>query len=61
MDPHRGRDYVEVMDAHHQALLAGDLGYLDPTSGLFVQTARALWDRGACCGQGCRHCPFIDR
>ena len=61
LDPHRRPDYVAVMDAHHQALLAGDAGYLDPASGLFVQTARTLWDRGACCEQGCRHCPFVDR
>lgn len=43
------------------ALLAGEPGYIDPTSGLFVQTARTLWERGACCGQGCRHCSFVDR
>jgi hypothetical protein len=61
LDPRRGREYVAVMDAHHRALLAGDMGYIDPTSGLFVQTARTLWDRGSCCDQGCRHCPFVDR
>jgi hypothetical protein len=61
LDPRRGPDYVAAMDAHHAALVAGDAGYLDPTSGLFVQTARSLWDRGACCEQGCRHCPFVDR
>jgi Family of unknown function (DUF5522) len=54
-------DYVEVMDAHHRALLNDEAGYLDPTSDLFVQTARTLWDRGSCCGQGCRHCPFAAR
>jgi hypothetical protein len=54
-------DYVAIMDAHHQALLAGDAGYLDPTTGLFVQTARTLWNRGNCCEQGCRHCPYIER
>lgn len=57
----RRPDYTEVMDAHHQAILDGEAGYLDPTSGLFVQTARTLWDRGRCCEQGCRHCPFICR
>ena len=30
-------------------------------SGLFVQTARTLWNRGDCCEQGCRHCPFVER
>ena len=61
LDPRRGTEYVAVLDAHHAALLAGDAGYLDPISGLFVQTARTLWDRGACCEQGCRHCPFVYR
>jgi len=54
-------DYVEVMDAHHRALLQGDAGYSDPATGLFVQTARTLWNRGSCCEQGCRHCPYLDR
>ena len=61
LDHRRGPDYVAIMDAHHRALLAGDAGYFDPTSGLFVQTARTLWDQGTCCEQGCRHCPFVDR
>jgi hypothetical protein len=54
-------DFVAVMDAHHDAIVAGTAGYLDPTSGLFAQTARTLWDRGSCCSQGCRHCPFVGR
>ena len=58
LDPRRGPEYVTAMDAHHRALLAGDAGYLDPKSGLLVQTARTLWDLGACCEQRCRHCPF---
>jgi hypothetical protein len=61
LDRQRGQDYVAIMDAHHGALLAGDEGYFDPASGLFVQTARTLWDRGSCCQQGCRHCPYLDR
>jgi hypothetical protein len=27
-------------------------------SGGFTFTAGALWERGECCGSGCRHCPF---
>jgi hypothetical protein len=60
LDPARA-DYVEVIDAHHQALLAGEAGYADPATGLFVLTARTLWDRGTCCSQGCRHCPYAPR
>ncbi len=53
-----GRD--AVLAAHAAALTAGQSGYLDPTSGLFVLTARFLADRGTCCGRGCRHCPYVD-
>jgi hypothetical protein len=60
LDPDRP-DYIAIVDRHHQALCAGDAGYMDPTSGLLVLTARTLWARGACCGQGCRHCPFLAR
>jgi Family of unknown function (DUF5522) len=61
LDPQRPREYVAALDAHHHALIAGEAGYLDPGSGLFVLTARTLWDRGTCCGQGCRHCPYVMR
>ena len=53
-----GRD--AVLAAHAAALSAGEAGYLDPTSGLFVLTAGFLADRGTCCGRGCRHCPYVD-
>ena len=49
-----------ALAAHAAALQAGEAGYLDPTSGLFVLTARFLADRGTCCGRGCRHCPYVD-
>lgn len=48
-----------VLAAHAAALAAGEAGYLDPTSGLFVLTARFLADRGTCCDRGCRHCPYV--
>ncbi|MCA1710159.1 MAG: DUF5522 domain-containing protein [Actinobacteria bacterium] len=45
--------------AEHAAALAHDLaGYRDPATGLFVLTAAFLARRGACCGNGCRHCPY---
>lgn len=28
--------------------------------GLMVLTRRFLLDRGFCCGNGCRHCPYDD-
>jgi hypothetical protein len=49
----------DEIDARHRAAIeAGEAGYLDPETGLFVLTARYLADRGTCCGQGCRHCPY---
>jgi hypothetical protein len=49
----------EILAAHAAALAAGEAGYTDPGSGLFVLTARFLADRGSCCGRGCRHCPYV--
>ena len=46
--------------AHDAAVAAGEAGYLDPDTGLFVLTATYLRDRGHCCGNGCRHCPYPD-
>ncbi|MGB0113644.1 MAG: DUF5522 domain-containing protein [Ilumatobacteraceae bacterium] len=55
---HPRRD--EIIAAHDAALSAGALGYVDPVSGLFALTSQTLLDRGDCCAQGCRHCPFIE-
>jgi hypothetical protein len=55
---HPRRD--EILAEHAVALSAGDSGYPDPDSGLFVLTAGFLAARGTCCGRGCRHCPYID-
>ena len=53
--------YAEILAAHEAALAAGDPGYLDPLSGLFVMTAATLWARSQCCDSGCRHCPYVER
>jgi hypothetical protein len=60
LDPTRS-DYEAIAKAHQNAVEAGEAGYADPSTGLFVMTARYLWDRGYCCDQGCRHCPFLVR
>lgn len=52
--------YDEIMRAHDAAVAAGEPGYLDPRSGLFVMTAVNLWERGSCCDSGCRHCPYVE-
>ena len=49
---------AEVQAAHQRAVRAGDDGYLDPTTGLFVFTAAYLSARGTCCDSNCRHCPY---
>lgn len=49
-----------ILAAHSAALAAGQAGYPDPETGLFVLTAGFLARRGTCCGRGCRHCPYVD-
>jgi hypothetical protein len=55
---HPDRD--AILGAHAAALAAGQAGYTDPGTGLFVLTAGFLAARGTCCGRGCRHCPYVD-
>ncbi|MSV43466.1 MAG: hypothetical protein F2911_08350 [Actinobacteria bacterium] len=54
-DPHRS----EILMAHDAALKQGDTGYLDPATGWWVFSAAYLAAREACCGNGCRHCPYV--
>lgn len=44
--------------AHDEARRRGDAGYADPATGYFVFTRASLLERGYCCGNGCRHCPY---
>ncbi len=50
--------YDACLVAHEAAQERGEMGYMDPTTGLFVMTARYHADRGHCCDRGCRHCPY---
>lgn len=65
-EPHPGRLEPghplrgEILDRHAAAIAAGDAGYCDPASGLFVLTAAYLAERGTCCDRGCRHCPYTE-
>lgn len=54
---HPGR--AAILAAHRAAIDAGEPGYLDPSTGLFVLTAAELLARGHCCERGCRHCPYV--
>ncbi|HEX7165813.1 MAG TPA: DUF5522 domain-containing protein [Acidimicrobiales bacterium] len=56
MDPRPADDRVQA--AHDAAVADGQDGYIDPDSGLFVFTAAYLAERGYCCAEDCRHCPF---
>ncbi|WP_341719685.1 DUF5522 domain-containing protein [Micromonospora sp. FIMYZ51] len=64
-EPHPSRlspehpERERILAAHADALAAGEAGYLDPATGLFVLTAGFLAQRGTCCGRGCRHCPYL--
>lgn len=66
MTPHPARlspehpRYDEIMRRHRQAVDTASPGYLDPDTGLFVITAKVHRDRGRCCGNGCRHCPYVE-
>ena len=53
--PHRDL----IIAAHRAAVDAGEAGYSDPATGLFVLTAVELAARGSCCDSGCRHCPYV--
>eukprot|EP00850_Spirogloea_muscicola_P023641 SM000374S13837 [mRNA] locus=s374:60548:65025:+ [translate_table: standard] len=55
VQPDFGKD---VEDAHKAACRAGSATYTDPKSGFAVFTERALQERGVCCGNRCRHCPY---
>jgi Family of unknown function (DUF5522) len=48
----------DVQRAHDDAVAAGRSTYADPKTGYSVFTAVALAERGYCCGNGCRHCPY---
>ena len=63
--PHRDRlpashpQFDTIMAAHQDAIERGEFAYKDPSSGLVVMTATFHIDRGYCCQNGCRHCPYI--
>lgn len=50
---------VEILAAHDAALAHDEDGYVDPASGWWVFSAAHLLDRGHCCENGCRHCPYV--
>jgi hypothetical protein len=51
--------YEAILRAHTTALDEREPMYRDPASGYWVLTAAYLADRGTCCDNGCRHCPYV--
>ena len=49
---------MSYWEHHRKAQKKRKVGYIDPDSGLFVMTEQTLRNRGKCCGNGCRHCPY---
>jgi len=49
---------VDFIIAHQLAVDAGEDFYTDPATGLMVMTELALKQRGYCCENKCRHCPY---
>jgi hypothetical protein len=47
-----------ILAAHDAALEHGEDGYVDPLSGWWVFSSTHLAERGACCENRCRHCPY---
>ena len=50
--------YQEIADRHRRSVAVGLSTYVDPDTGYIVLTAEYLSERGYCCSQGCRHCPW---
>ena len=49
---------MEYLRRHKEAQQNQQPGYTDPQTGMFVMTEAYLRQRGKCCGNGCRHCPY---
>ncbi|NWF51268.1 MAG: hypothetical protein HXY49_12090 [Ignavibacteriaceae bacterium] len=52
--------YTEIMKRHRFSIKNNLESYIDPRTGFKVFTAEYLYNRGFCCGNLCRHCPFED-
>ncbi|MDA3017825.1 MAG: DUF5522 domain-containing protein [Actinomycetota bacterium] len=59
LDP-ENRNYAKIIAAHDEAMSKNLDGYIDPVNSLFVLTAPWLKDRGFCCENNCRHCPYCE-
>jgi cob(I)alamin adenosyltransferase len=51
-------DEHDIEDIHKTAILQGSTTYTDPSTGFLVFSELAHLQRGTCCGNQCRHCPY---
>ncbi|XP_062612533.1 uncharacterized protein LOC134274286 [Saccostrea cucullata] len=49
---------LKIHQRHVAAHQAGKLFYVDPQTGYQVMTRLSHLQRGECCGNECRHCPY---
>lgn len=47
-----------IAAAHSEACEAKKDSYIDPITGYQVMTSYFLKNRGTCCNNNCRHCPY---
>ena len=52
------RLHEDIERLHQEAMRDRRDFYFDPDTGQQVMTEQYLWQRGWCCGSGCRHCPY---
>ena len=50
------REFSQPLKKNKELVEGEDFYYNE--QGLFVFTAKYLLDRGYCCGNGCKHCPY---
>lgn len=55
------QNFTDCLFDHAHAVRSLQDSYLDRNTKLSVITSVRLLARGACCGSGCRHCPYISR
>ncbi len=59
--PHKGIDDESIplyFNVHSEAYAAQSDFYIDPVTGYQVMTSYFLKNRGYCCKNNCRHCPY---
>ena len=56
----RLREWEAIRTRHARACASDRPSYTDPVTGYDVFTADFLSNRGYCCGNNCRHCPYPD-